>query len=434
MAGGSLWFSASQKKAAEAIRVVSAETVDTSLEVVAEPVLDISGLRVNILCDMNAADTFGEEGEVQNELSKAAVMRNEQLESDTGAVITVTPTADFYLTASNDISAGTYNYNFYAADAAESVSWLLSAGQLHDVSKSKYINTKKDYYDSAVMEKLSFYGGKYIISSSAADARLNSAVVVYNRDAEPVGERSLAQIALDGEFTVGTMLAYQHMAYKSGENPFYGLSYGEEDVFSLYFGVGGMFVSPADEFEVEPLSNVKSKLSLVKTLVSNDFSVCGTANFAAGEALFSVKKLSEIPALRESVPNLGILPLPKANEESEYSGYVNLSGVSVTAIPSGVPDVEKIEYFVDKMAKASADYITPIAKYAITAGNAEDEQILEIVAANASCDLSCLFGYGDMDKLFADIVTGKENRLELKYYERKALYEKAFSIIEKRFN
>lgn len=397
---------------------------------------DINGFEVSILCDMNAAESFcGAETEADT-LSKRAKMRNDHFEAETGAKLSVTPTADFYKVATNDILSGTNEYNLFAADVLGSLSHLLSAGNLHDVSQSKYIDTSEEWFDGTVMDNLSVYGGKYLISSAAADARRNACVIVYNRDMAPSTMKPPVMLASNGEFTVEKLLEYTREVYSPSENAdeaFYGASFGEEDVFPLLSGVGGAFVrTTADDILVEPLSSLRVQLEKIASLVNDDSVRYGTRDFSESHSLFSVKKVSEIPYLRQTVGNIGILPLPKLDFDSSYSGYIDLDGAVMMAIPAGVMEHGKVEYALDRFARLSYQYIDSYFKTEVVGDNADDERILEIVAEGASSDLSSLFGYGDIAGLFADVVSGKEQDLTLEYYNRKTLYEKAITIIEKR--
>ena len=158
----------------------------------------------------------------------------------------------------------------------------------------------------------------------------------------------------------------------------------------------------------------------------------GTKDFSESHSLFTVKKISEIPSLRETVGNIGILPLPKLDETSEYSGYIDLDGAVMMAIPAGVEEHNKVEYALDRFARLSHEYIAPYYEAQVIGANEDDAQVLQIIAKGVSSDLSSLFGYGDIASLFANVVTGEEQNFTLEYYNRKALYEKAISIIEKR--
>ncbi len=396
---------------------------------------DMSGFELSILCDMNASESFcGVETEGQS-LSKLAKMRNDHFEAQTGAKLSVTPTIDFYKVATNDILSGTSQYNLFVADTAGALSYLLSAGNLHDVSHSKYIDTNDEWFDGEVMDNLSVYGGKYLISSSAADSRRNACVIVYNRDMEPSDMESLAKLAERGEFTVEKLLEYSRATSTNGNSAsaYYGASVGEEDIFPLLSGVGGAFVRTTENStSVVPLSILNDQLEKIAALISDPSVRYGTRDFSNSHSLFSVKKVSEIPSLRKSVGNIGILPLPKLDADANYSGYIDLDGALMMAIPATVNDHNKVEFALDKFVHLSHRYIAPHFSAEVIDGNADDERMLEIVAECVSSDLSSLFGYGDIAGLFADVVTGKEKDLQMEYYNRKALYEKAISIIEKR--
>ncbi|MBE6679804.1 MAG: hypothetical protein E7598_04700 [Ruminococcaceae bacterium] len=397
---------------------------------------DINGFSINILCDMSASAGFCDAENAAQSLSLLAEKRNDHFEAETGAVLSVTPSADFYKAATNDILSDTKEYNLFAADVSSSLSHLLSAGNLHDISDSKYIDTSEKWFDGVVMDNLSVYGGKYLISSAAADARRNACVIVYNRDLAPSSMKPPVMLASNGEFTVEKMLEYSRAVYSSGENgeaAFYGASFGEEDVFPLIFGVGGVFVrTSADATSVEPLSSLRVKLEKVASIVNDSSVSYGTKDFSESHSLFSVKTISEIPHLRKTVGNIGILPLPKFDENSKYSGYIDLDGAVMMAIPAGVLEHEKVEYALDRFARLSYEYIVPYFESEVIGENDDDARILEIIAEGVSSDLSSLFGYGDIASLFADVVSGKEQNFKLEYYNRKTLYEKAISIIEKR--
>lgn len=355
---------------------------------------------MNILCDTNAEPLFDGDDTSADELLRGAAMRNAHLESETGAVLSVTATSDFYTAAKNDILAGAYEYDLYAATATGGLSRLLSDGSLYDVSASPYIDLDASCYDQKTMESLSLFGGTYLISSSAADARWWSAALVY--DTSLVGREEIEQLVHDGGFTVGEML-------ECG-----GLLYGEEDIYPLFFGVGGSFArTTSDGCEFISLSDFTQAVNSVCAITENDD---GKTDVFAVQTMFETRH-----------EGLGILPLPKAGEYDVYSGYIDLSEAVLLAIPSGSPQRNKTECLVHRMATLSEEYVTPYfeAKFA------DDMDMYDIITEGASCDLSVLFDYGDMGGLVAKCMRD-DTRLTLEYYNRKALYEKAISIIEKR--
>lgn len=362
--------------------------------------MDVNGFVMNILCDTNAKPLFEGDDSSADELLRGAAMRNAHLESETGAVLSVTVTSDFYTAAKNDILAGAYEYDLYAAAATDGLSRLLSDGSLYDVSESPYMDLDASCYDKKTMESLSLCGGTYLISSSAADARWWSTAVVY--DTMLVGKEEIEQLANDGGFTVGEMLGRG------------GLLYGEEDIYPLFFGVGGSFARTTSRgCEFISLSDFTQAVKSVSEIPENDHSK--TDAFAL-QTLFETR-----------YSDLGILPLPKVSEYDKYSGYIDLSRAVLLAIPSGSPQRNKTECLVHRMATLSEEYVTPYFE----ANFADDTDMYEIIKDSAVCDLSVLFNYGDMGRLVEECMRD-DTRLTLEYYNRKALYEKAISIIEKR--
>ena len=62
----------------------------------------------------------------------------------------------------------------------------------------------------------------------------------------------------------------------------------------------------------------------------------------------------------------------------------------------------------------------------------EERKLLSLIFDHMVCDLSGLLGYGDIESLVAEAALDGDARLALHYYNRKTLYEKALSILEKR--
>ena len=411
----------------------------------------VDGFELHVLCDTEAGEAFGADNGSPTALSEKAAKRNEHLIIETGVQLSVSVTEDFVQTARKDILSGEMYYNLYAASVAPSLSALLLSGDLSDVTGSVHIRADKDWFDGGTMDKLAVHGKQYLISSATADARRSAEVVVYDRSAAeqtdllPEEERSLAALALDGEFTLEAMLAASRAAYIAptegdallgGANAtpaFYGFGYGDEDIFSLYFGVGGNFLTAdAEGFSVAPLATLRTATDSVRQLIGDPSAVSDADAFAAGNALFAVHKLAEIAALREAVEDIGILPLPKVRKEDAYRSYMDPAHTTMLAIPNGVAGQDKVEFLISRMAFLSYGYVEPVIKKQIVADNAEDEKILSLIGESVACDMSDLFGYGDIAGLIADTVHEGDDRLALEYYNRKTLYEKALSIIQKR--
>lgn len=176
-----------------------------------EPVLppDTDGFSISMLCDRSAFSYFSGQEEEGGALARRVWLRNAHLEAETGSTLNTYLTSDFYADATADILSGDRVYNLYAADAARSLSKLLAAGHLVDTSDSAYIRQTLPWYDQNGMDELSLFGQRFLISSSALDARSGATVLLYNRSLLRTLENmentamSLSASALDGLFYAG---------------------------------------------------------------------------------------------------------------------------------------------------------------------------------------------------------------------------------------
>lgn len=418
----------------------------------AEPELitrpDTADYVFTILCDTDSSDYFVADEGNDAALSERAERRNAHLVEETGAYISRVVVPSVYDAAWTNALSGMNEYSLYAASAADELSLLLSAGMLRDVSQSRYIRTEEPWFDGSVMESLSLYGGEYLISSTIADARQNTAVLVYNRALherarEETGRESLTAVALNGALTLERVLVESRAAETepepvaeaevmdldlAEEEKFHGFGFGREDIFPLYVAAGGRFA----EGDIVSLSVLRESLAALAPLFSDASAVENPDGFAEGATLFTVATLSEAAAYREAGVDVGILPLPKQRIEDTYRAYVDPRGATMLAIPKDVEEPEKAEYLVYRMAFLSAGYIEPYFYEGAAGEDPEEQKVLEMIFAHTVCDLSGLLGYGDIETLIAEAVLEDSDRLVMDYYNRKTLYEKALSILEKR--
>lgn len=415
---------------------------------------DTNGFVLSILCDTDSSDSFTAEEDASDERNVRVERRNAHLAEETGAYIGKSIVPSVYETAFADTLSGDHTYSLYAAGAADELSLLLSAGLLRDVSDSQYIRMKDPWFDGAVMEDLSLYGDAYLISSSIADARQNTAVLVYDRalyarDAAEESGKTLSAVALDGELTLEVLLVESRAVgvntevlpleetetadlavSLSDEESFRGFGFGSEDIFPLYVAAGGSFATA----EVTSLSAMRQNIAALTPILTDASSIENPHAFADGATLFSVHTLSEVMALREANADVGILPLPKRNAEEAYRCYVDPHGATMLALPRDGAEADKVEYLVYRMAFLSMGYIDPLFYENIAGESTDDREVLELILDSTVCDLSGLLGYGDIEDLVADTALYGDERLALNYYNRKTLYEKALSILEKRLN
>lgn len=362
--------------------------------------VDVSGFVLNILCSKSSKDLLYGESASDNLVFRGATMRNAHLESETGVEISVTSGDNFYRIAKDDILSGAHQYDLYAASVSDGLARLLAEGTLHDFSSSEYIDLENEWYDRKTTDSLSVFGKKYLLSSDISDARWWSYAISYDNTTDAA---SLDGAAKDGELTLEAMLASGNILADEG------------DMYPLWFGLGGSFVtSDSDGLHFTSLADFRAEIEQLSLLRRQS----GEKDFR-----YSLVTLYELYGADKA----GLLPLPKRESEADYGGYIDLDSAILLAIPSGSRDKYNTEYVVDRMAALSAEYVSPYFAESFSG----DTEIYDIIIENSACDLTSLFGYGDMEELVASLAES-DSRLALEYYNRKELYTKALGIIEKR--
>lgn len=414
---------------------------------------DIAGFSLSILTDAVGAPFFDTEETDATARAARIDARNAHLTQETGAAVTVHAVADFVKTAQADILSGSYQSNLYIADAAGSLSKLLSAACLRDTADDPYLHADAPWFGEKLTDTLRIGGKRFLLSSAAVDARFGAVAVVYNRalaaGVERAGDdgRTLAAVALDGDFTLEYLLTLLRAANADADltaaaldadNTEAGLDlpllprgfYAEaDDLFSLFFGLGGSFLVPGTE-ETVPYETFADALDQTLTLYAEIDSGADAA-FRAGGAIFTLASLSELNTLGNAA-DFGILPLPKRTADADYRSYVDLRGTAMVAIPADVPDADKVSYLFERMSYLSYGYIEPILCEPITDGDSETACVLALILDSAEGTLTELFGYGDIPGLLASVAERGTSRLEMEFCKRKTLCEKALSIVEKR--
>lgn len=416
---------------------------------------DTAGFSLNILTDAVGDAFFGADETAGETLSARIHARDAHLAEETGAKVTTARAADFVQAAEADILSGAYESNLYVADAAGSLSRLLSTARLGDMTDAPYLRTDEDWFCGTLMDSLRVGGRRYLLSSSAVDARLGAVAVVYDRRLTaslanaPDEGADLAAVALDGGFTLEYLLAEIRTAnaasdaaaaaldangVESGVDvplPPRGILAEADDLFAVFFGIGGNFIVPGTG-ETVSYTDFSDTLSHVLGLYGAA-SPGGAAAFRNGGAMFTLMRLSDLGSLGDA-ENYGILPLPKLTADADYRSYIELHGTAMAALPADVPDADKVSYLFERMSFLSRGYVEPAVRERIVGGNADDARVLALIFDGADGSITDLFGYGDIPGFLAATAEDGTYRLEMEFYKRKTLCEKALSIVAKRLN
>lgn len=455
LGGAAMLLAVSRADNATLDEITAARAALKSTALVPVETPDTAGFSLNILTDAVGAPFFDTDETAAAALDARIRARDAHLAEETGASVQATAAADFVQAARADILSGAYRSNLYVADAAGSLSKLLSSASLRDMTDDPYLRTDEAWFDGKLMDSLRVGGKRYLLSSSAADARLGAVAVVYNRRLlaslgdTPDEGASLAAVALDGDFTLEYLLSEIRTAdaaadaaaaeldtngVESGVDvplPPRGLAADADALFALFFGIGGNFMEPGTG-ETVTYEAFADTLSRVLDLYG-ETSPGGAAVFKNGGAIFTTAKLADLPEIG-SAADYGILPLPKLSAADDYRSYIELRGTAMAAVPAGVPEADKVSYLFERMSFLSRGYVEPLLRDTVVGGVSDDARVLALIYDGADGSVTDLFGYGDIPGWIADVAARGTYRLEMEFYKRKTLCEKALSIVAKRLN
>lgn len=420
------------------------------------PVPDFTGYTLFVLCDDAGRDTFATARENETALSRAVFARDRHLTAETGVEIRVDVASDFLTAAREDLLSGDCVYQLYAADARGALAPLMVGGSLCDIAETELFGRQNGRYNTAVMEKLSVYGKSCLISPAAAGGLDGVYCVAYHRrEAEALAARfpdgqSLTAAALDGGFTLELLTVFSraaadaHLAERQAaaadetalpeaQEDYCGLALDMKSIFPLALGLGGGFIEARrGSLSVTPYATLEDAVGALRPLLADGTATLVGDAFGEGGSLFGVTKLGELQSLKATLGDVGLLPMPKRTAAEPYRCYLDLDGTPLFALPLGA-DILRTTYLIDRLAFLACGYVEPVRRQGITGGNADDGAVLSLIESSVDDDIAGLLGYGDIPSLYAaQAQEGDTAARRLEYYNRKALYEKALSIIEKR--
>ncbi len=142
--------------------------------------------------------------------------------------------------------------------------------------------------------------------------------------------------------------------------------------------------------------------------------------FANGQGLFATTIFRNIPLLRETEMDFGIIPYPMFdNVQGEYGGYVSATYSNMYCVELHNQDLERTGAITEYIAYTSKAYVTP-AYYEQTlkgreARDEESIQCLEIIFANRSFDAGVFYEVGGYTGSLTEMMKILRNNFETIY-------------------
>ena len=365
-------------------------THEATLEETTSPYPPHDGETVRILIQNGKSEAFTSEfadGELLSYLSA----RESALLADHNTVVRVTASADIVERIKNGVQTSNNDFDFLLLNAAAGAE-LLTYGALEALSEVGIgITPKTAGVRESLTESLTVGGEAYLVACDALISDLSSLKVIeYNGAAlssDPL------QKAADGDFTVEALLNY--IAELKTDS----FAVEQNSLLAIFSGVGGkVFVENEKGLPLSALTEDKDfskKYETALALIKNDSQTNRTAAFT----------VTGISPVRDGVT---ILPLPKANSESEYVTLTEAGTLTLLAAPIGVVDGVRLAKLFNCLCVASGDLrAAERAKY-IDTNNQYSEPILSIIESTAQLDLGIMLGWGDIDEYIASsLASGK---------------------------
>ncbi len=370
-------------------------TPETTIEEITSPYPPHDGETLRILIQNGKSEAFTSEF-AEGELASYLSAREAALLADHNTVFRVSVSADIVDRVKNGVLAANNDFDFLLLDS-DSGAELLTYGALEALSEVGIdITPKTSGVRESLTESMSIGGGVYLVACDALTSDLSSLRAIEYNGAKLSSDPS--KTAADGDFTLEVLMNYI-VELKTDA-----FAVEQSSILALFSAMGGeIFVKNANGIPLSALAedgDFADEYEKTMKLVQND----SQTNRAAA---FTVTGIS--PA-REGVI---LLPLPKADANSDYVTLVDESSLTLLAAPVGVVDGLRLSKLFNCLCVSSGDLrAAERAKY-IDEKNQYAEPIISILESTARLDLGILLGWGDLDKYIADSLSSGRTSSEM---------------------
>ena len=387
-----------------------------------------------------AYTNIGEDGQTGESLDDAIYNRNLAVESalNISFQIVAKEWEDTKDTISTAVAAGEDLYDMYFCDLSVVLGHALN-GYLVDLSGIESLNFENPWWSTTAIDSVSIGDTIYAAFGDLHVGYYESYVpLVFNKSI--LTELDLAdpyQLVREGTWTIDAMVAMMKEAKNDVDGD------GKWTVADRYaFGIMehnvGAFLTSADASIItkdnenlpvwEGLSDryqtVYNKLAttIFEDKKNNADNASGYSSDSDlqqlhgmtldGSVLFYIEPLGSVKKMRNADFEVGVVPMPKYDEnQEEYRSYI-FSSANAMAIPKTNPDVERTGVIVDYMSAYSHEGVrdtyfneTLDFKYI---QDEESQEMLDIIFKNGYFELADVYGWGDLSsKIKTSLYSGR---------------------------
>lgn len=157
--------------------------------------------------------------------------------------------------------------------------------------------------------------------------------------------------------------------------------------------------------------------------------------FANGDALFMPNYINMLtsPSIKESDVDIGVLPMPKADEIQEnYSSSASVYYLQMVAVPlSNTANLEATLYALEAMAWYGERYVNPqyyekvlkLQKFR----DEDSEEMLDLIFRNRTYDMAIAYNFSDMIQFYNTLLGDRTTDIVSKFDAKQSAYQDAIN-------
>jgi hypothetical protein len=286
-------------------------------------------------------------------------------------------------------------------------------------------------YDLSIAEKLFFTSGDFVLANMSA-----ASAVLFSREwISDFGFVNPHNLVFEEQWTLDVMSEMSRQAVMdlngNGEmnwqDDLFGFIGQPDSLLSMLHGAGQFIVSKYIENDL-PYINFGSEISITAANVIFDI-VHGSGYsfipqnpaeamqvFSENRTLFMHTQIGNVPNLRRTEADFGILPMPKLHEGQQwYAHTVHSHAGRALAVPVTVTiwEIEIAGYILELLNAESRTLVVPSYHNALLMRKFDrDEEsavMLDIIFGSRVYDLGCIFNWGEFSDSLASMALNSES-------------------------
>ena len=327
-----------------------------------------------------------------------------------------------------------------------------------------WLRLDEDYWDQNSMRDYSFANRVYMLTGDIClfDDESTWAMFFNKGMAEEYGIENPYKTVKDGNWTIDrlheyckqvTMATGDKLTWVAEDHNKWGMITQSVDCIMFMMGCGqNMIAKDSNDLpymRITEQRNIDVAQKVVSMLIDENF--VGVADFygawntgvydveiqmfANGDALFMPNYINMLtsPSIKESEVDIGVLPMPKADEIQEnYSSSASVYYLQMVAVPlSNTANLEATLYALEAMAWYGERYVNPqyyekvlkLQKFR----DEDSEEMLDLIFRNRTYDMAIAYNFSDMIQFYNTLLGDRTTDIVSKFDAKQSAYQDAIN-------